>query len=380
MGKRMRRGLIWWYLTEKRLFKKPGYLLVLLMVPVLAWAMGRQAGQEAGMVTIGLCCEEQGGLSEEILERMISEESILRYLRFDTEQEAVQAVKNGSVSAAWIFPERLEEKLAKMAEKGRITPVIRVVEREDDISLVFCREVLCSQVYPSLAYLTYEGFVDSKLGADGNVELTEEMFRDFYQSVQVGDDLFVPVYLEGTADSGEHYLTAPLRGLLSIWLVVSGMAAVLYYKRDEDLGVLDFVPAGRRIKYAFGLQAVVLGNGGIVFLMACGALEILENWRQELVSLLLLLGCIACFCVLLGVLIPKIEGIGLLIPILVILMVVLCPVFLQIRLPWGIQGVLPPYYYLHALYAPGYRRHMLIYFLIGAFACLSVNWIYHKRS
>lgn len=369
-------GLTWWYLTEKRLLKKPGYLLVLLLVPLLAWGMNLQSREEAGMVTIGLCAEERGGLAEELLGQMLEQQGVLRYLRYETEKEAIHAVESGKVSAAWIFPEKLEEKLQKMAEKGRITPVIRVVEREDDVSLVFTREVLCSHVYPSLAYQAYEGFVKRHL----EEEIPEEMLRDFYQSISVGDTLFQAVYLDGTKTEEDDYLTAPIRGLLAIWVVVSGLSAILFYKRDESLGVYDAVPSKRRIRYAFGLQGVVLGNGGVIFLLACKLLGVLGQIGSEAFRLLLFLGCTACFCVLLGQIFSKMESFGVLIPILVILMIVACPIFLNIRLPWHLQGGLPAYFYLNSMHSRIYVNYMAIYLFALLGACLLGNLIKYRRG
>lgn len=371
----MKMGFTWWYLTEKRLFKKPGYLLVLLLVPLLTVGMRMGSKEEAGMVTVGLCCEEQGGLSEEIIEDMMNQPSVLRFLKYDTEEAAIRAVEAGKVSAAWIFPAKLDEKLNKMAERGRISSVIRVVEREDDISLVFTREVLCSFVYPQLAYRAYESFTGKHLEED----ISKEELRDFYRSVFVGTNLFQAVYVDGAEDGEDHYLLAPVRGMLAIWLVVSGLAAVLFYKRDERLGVYDAVPVRRRIRYAFGLQTVVLFNGGVIYLAACRLLGVLGSLWRECLMLFLFLGCIACFCVLLGLLFSRMESIGVLIPVFVIAMVVGCPVFLKLRLPWPVR-LLPPYYYLNSLHSSQDLANMMIYLCVGMAVCFLENRLKYHRS
>ena len=83
----MKRVLTWFVLTEKRLFKKISYIVVLLMVPVLVWGLMRGARQEAGMVTIGLYADAgEGSFSEAMVRKLMEEKSILKYEIFETEE------------------------------------------------------------------------------------------------------------------------------------------------------------------------------------------------------------------------------------------------------------------------------------------------------
>lgn len=365
----MRMGWTWFWLTEKRLWKKPGYLLVLLLVPILAWSMRIAAREEAGMLTIGLCSEEQGGFSEEIMRELMEEDGVLRYIRYSSEQEAIDGVCSGVVHAAWVFPEGLDEKLRQMAERGRITPIVRVVEREDDISLVFSREVLCSRLFPKLAFETYKDFVHKNL----RTQVADETLYNVYRSMTLQEQLFEARHLDGTTVSDVSYLLSPLRGVLAIWLVVCGLAAVMFYQKDLQDGVYDGTPARKRIFHAVGLQAVVLGNGGVIFMITMGLLGVFGDPARELVCLLLFLGCVGSFCLVLWQLLIKIERIGALIPLLIVCMMVLCPVFFTIELPLRLQGILPPYFYLLSLHDGIALWRMAVYLGIGGTLCAGIH-------
>ena len=362
-------------LTEKRLFKKPGYLLVLLLVPILAWGLRIAARQEAGMVTIGLCCEEKGGLSEEIIRSMMEEDSIIRYQFYDSEAQAVRAVESAAVDAAWIFPEELDREFEKMAKKGRITPVVRVIEREDDISLIFTREVLCSRLFPKLAYEAYRDFVKKNL----SVEITDEELLDFYRQLELNDNLFESRHLDGEVDTQDNYLLSPVRGLLAIWLVVCGLAAVLFYQKDLAEGVYDAASPKKKLLFAILLEAIVLMNGGIIYLMTLGLMGYAGSLGKEGLHLLLLLSCTAVFSLLCGMILQRMERVGVLIPILVVLMVVACPIFFQIRLPRGLQGILPPYYYLLSLHNGMALWYMVVYAFVGTGLLLGIWFLRGDR-
>lgn len=367
----MRRIMIWCLLTEKRLLKKISYLAVLLLVPVLVLAMRQGASQESGMVTIGLYTpDEAGSLSDQVLRRLSEEKSVLRYLRYETEEEAIRALESQKVDAVWILPEHLELELEKMAKRGVVTPVATVVEREDDIALTFTREVLCSRIYPEYTYQVYREFVRQKVGDDApeEAELLER-----YERLQWKGSIFQAQYLDGSGEIEESYFLAPIRGLLAIWLMLTGFAAILYHKKDELCGVYDGIPCRKRLLYSFGLQAVVLCNGGVIFLIACGILGVLGPIWRELGLLALFLLMISVFCNLIGLLIGRIEGIGILIPVMTLLMIAFCPIFLSIRaIPW-LQSLLPPYLYLGALRGTGRLPWMAVYVGAGALLCLVVN-------
>lgn len=374
----MKRVLIWCFLTEKRLMKKISYVVVLLMVPVLIWAFRLGAREAAGMLRIALYTPAaEGTLSHELTERFLEEKSILRYVRFDSEEEALKALREDEADAAWIFPEDLEGELRKYAERHRMKPAVRVVEREDNVALTFSREILCSRLYAEFAYEAYVAFVREKMGEE---TFSEEQLKGFYDEILWRGSLFQPEYLDqSAADEEESFVLSPLRGILAIWLVIAGFAALLYYKMDERHGTYDVIPVRKRLLFSFGLQAVVLGNCGIIYLIACAVLGVITDPLTEVLLLLLFLVCIAVFCNIIGLLANRMETIGTLIPFLVLLMIALCPVFIDLRTMGNVRGLLPPYFYLNSFHSVNCRIAMAGYVAAGAILCVLLNFRIRKQ-
>ena len=374
----MKRVLTWCVLTEKRLFKKISYIVVLLMVPVLVWGLMRGARQEAGMVTIGPYADaREGSFSDEVIRKLTEEKSILKYERFETEEAGRKALEESMVDALWIFPEHLEEELRELAGKGRIRPVVRVIEREDDVALIFTREVLCSRIFPKFVYFAYVEYVKTHLGEDS---ISAEELQEIYDGILWKGNLFSPEVMDQAKTDADSYLLSPVRGLLSIWLVLAGFAALLYYIMDVRKGVYDMIPQRKRLAYAFGMQGVVLLNCGIVFLAACKILGVLGNPVRETVALLFFLVTIAVFCTFLGMVLRRVEAIGVLIPFAVLFMVVLCPVFLDLRKVGAVRGILPPYFYLKSISSGEYLVNLAGYAVIGLMLCLLMNLRARKNS
>ncbi|MBO4749253.1 MAG: hypothetical protein J5546_02965, partial [Lachnospiraceae bacterium] len=231
----MRRWMTWCFLTEKRLIKKISYVAVLLVMPFLVLGLRQGARQEAGMVSIGLYTPaEEGSLSDLVITRFMEEKSVLRFFRYESEEEALDALKAQRVDAIWILPEDLEKDLTKLAQRKSIRPVARVVEREDDIALVFTREVLCSRIFPEFVYICYKEFCKSSVGTEA---LPEEEFLRIYHANLWEGNLFQAQHLDGSDLTEQSYVLAPIRGMLAIWLVIAGLSGILYHKMDELHGV-----------------------------------------------------------------------------------------------------------------------------------------------
>ncbi len=350
------------------------------MVPFLVWGLEQRAGEEAGMISIGLYTDaEEGAFARTLTDRFLTEKSVLRFTCFETEEEALTALRESHVDAVWIIPEDLDDQLRELAVKKRIKPVIRVIEREDDVALVFTREVLCSRIFPEFVYDSYVVYVKEHMGEDA---LTLEELKSIYHSLLWKGNLF----REGNAGDAragyeeENYVLAPLRGLLCIWMVIAGFAALLYHKSDERHGVYDAVPMRKRLLYLFGIQAAVLSDCGVICLLAYRMLGLTGNIFKEILCLLLFEMCIAVFCTLLGLLIKNIEGIGMIIPVIVIMMILLCPIFTDLRSIGPVRGLLPPFYYLKAVSDSSYIPHMVIYIFTGAGLCGAINMISAKRA
>jgi hypothetical protein len=82
---------------------------------------------------------------------------------------------------------------------------------------------------------------------------------------------------------------------------------------------------------------------------------------RELLTTLLYCLCVAAFSMLLRRVTLGIRGLGMVTPLLVVIMLVICPVFFDLGALRQIQYLLPPTYYIHGAYHGRYLLLMLIY-------------------
>ncbi|MCH5274341.1 MAG: ABC transporter permease [Lachnospiraceae bacterium] len=373
----MRRIAVWYILLNKRLFKKWSFLLILCMVPLLVAGLRLAAGQESGIVTIALCMKNPADeLSVQVAEQLKGDDGVLRYITCETEEEARELVKSFQADAAWIFPEDLEESLQMAAAYKMATPVVTVVEREDNILLIFSREILSSTLYTYFSYEVYTDFVRDDLG----ITVDEKDLQAAYELVLVEDSLFRIEYFDGQASENSSYLLAPVRGILALWLVLCGFAASMYFIQDEKQGTFSWMPIKHRLWMAFGFHAVLLSDAVVILLIACKLAGVFTVWYKELANAVMFMGCALVFCNLVRLLCGTLERLGSCIPILLMGMAVLCPVFLNVNRFRPLQYLLPPFYYLQATHSTYHLYLMAAYILILTALCVFIFLCRNRKN
>lgn len=374
--KKLQKSLFWFYLTCKRLVKKPSFLLLLCSIPILVFAMGMVAQEESGMLNIVLYQEnEEDELSSELVSDLLTEDSVLQYHQVSEEAEAYALVETGRVDAAWIFPDKMQEKLEEYIAGAYDCPFIRIAVREDNVILQLSREKLYGALYSYFPYTVYEMYVQNELGGE---DLSEEELRAYYESARVEGDLFALTYVNGEAhdaNRGEaNYLTAPIRGLLALVVMLCSLSAVMYYLQDEAAGVFDRVVLKRRQKYLYGYQLAATVWASAAVLLALALSGNFESFGNELGLMALYIVMTTGFCSVVKKLCGNLQRLGTCIPLLMIGMLVLCPIFFAVRRFRMVQYLLPPFYYLNAVHNTTIIGWMFLYCV----AVFAIDLVIHK--
>lgn len=348
------------WLMQKRLLKQKSFFFMMCLAPLLAAGVGRLSGEPAGIAAIAVYLPEEDAAAKEIAGRIFDDDSVLRYLPCEDEEEARACVESGEADAAWIFAQDMEERLRELAGKRRVRPVVTILERNDSVPLVLGREILTAAIYPAFSYAVYEGYVREELGME---EITEEALRAAYEQVAVEGSLFQMVYPDQVPGEAEDYsyVQAPLRGILAIWLTFCGLASALWFMRDEERGVYDRLPVTNRLYQSYMACVVFLTDASVALLLALKLSGVFTDWKRELVSCVCFVLCVTAFVNLLVLLCRRPQRLGMALLPLGVVMLALCPVFVNLQYFRAVKMLLPPWYYLQSIHNVSYLYLMAAY-------------------
>ena len=274
-------------------------------------------------------------------------------------------MRQGQADAAWILPADLEKRLSSFARYGS-GGCITVVEREENVFLMLAREKLYAALYPELSFSVFRNYLVNELGADS---LSEADLRAAYKGGFTSEELIRFTYVDGTEiETDGRYLTAPLRGILALLLLLCGLASGMYCYREEREESFVWLSGPKRRLLPLLCHLTAMVPAALAVLLALYLSGLWLGLGREALMLLFYLPCCVLFCELLRCLSPREEHYGALIPILAVAVLVLCPVFADLQLPLPFRALLPTWYYLRAALGSFALRPLLLY--LGALLLL----------
>ncbi len=368
--KKIKKLLTWVWLLNKRLCRKPTFLVILLLIPLLVYGYGFMAGGDSGMVTIVLAQEGDDEIATDVIRDLMGSSQLILFAQADSAQDAVDQVAHGKADAAWIFPEDMTGRVADFVEDpDPDNAFIRVVQREEKVMLMLTREILSGKILDICAESVYLNFIRSELPEMDC--LSDEELLELYDSTSLSGELFSYEQTDGSKldkEEADSYLMTPVRGMLGVVIVLCGMATAMYYVHDTKIGTFAWLPVRLRPVAELGCQLVSVVDVTAVALISLLCVGMAGPVWQELLVLVLFSLCVAAFSMLLRRLCGSIRSLGVMMPLLVVVMLLICPVFFDLGQLRMAQFVFPPTYYVNAMYNSKYLLYMVAYTALCAVA------------
>ena len=360
----MKRLMKWFLLLSKRLYKKISFILILLLIPALVFGFSNVAKEDSGVLTIALSQTGDDAMATNVIQDLLSEKTLVRFIDCDSPQAAENLVSRGKADAAWIFPEDMEAKVYRfVASPTRKNAFIQVLEKESTIPLILAREKLSGAMYANCSRAMFISYIRENVPE--LADQTDAQLLAHYDKISVDGDFFQFTLMESPEASQEaqnaNYLLAPVRGLLAIVMVLSGLAMAMYYIRDDQAGTFSWIPERKKAAVEFTCQMICVLNVSAVILIALTASGLATSLGREVLLLLSYAVCTALFCMTVRRLCGKLTVLGTVLPMLMVLMIVICPVFFDLALMRDLQFLFPPTYYVNAQYSNRFLGLMWIY-------------------
>ena len=377
MKNTVKHGLIWLWLMTKRLYKKPTFLVLLLLIPALVLGYGAVAQQDSGVVRIALATHDrESDLAQNAMDKL-SSSKVIFFHRCDTPQQAQDMVHTGQADAAWIFMDDLEHRVAEFIRRPLYkNAFVQIIERQSSVPLTLTREKLAGVLFACYSPMFYLQYIRTE--CPELAEVSDAELMTYYDNFSMNGKLFSFTMLDGT-DAEQlmeeaNYLTFPVRGMLAVVVTLCGLAGAMYDMRDRRLGTFGWVAARRRPLVRFASISVCVANVAVAMVIALVLFGASVHWLRETVLLVLYILCVSAFSLLVGRLCGNEKVLGMCMPVLVVVMLAICPVLLDSGRFYRLALLFPPTYYVNGVYNDTALVQMLLYSGI----CLVLYWLLGK--
>lgn len=333
---------------------------MLLVVPLMVFMMKTMASSDAGLLTIGVHIPGTDESSELLKADLTENPGNLRFILYEDSDSAIADVKSGKLTEAWLVPEDLDATISDMAAKNKTKNKIEILVREQGLTHMLGREVLCSRVYPLIARQMAADYISE------NVPETDiAHILDTYDNYGIEGNLFEMGYLDGAdIQSDTSYLMMPLRGILALWLMLLSIAASMYYIEDEKNGLFiwwkSWFPLVRDLLY----YAVIMVIPTIMVLIGLRLGGVNTSMPREILSIIVYDFALICLAGVLREIIGSIKGLGIITPILIMASALLSPVFIDFKEGRILQKTCLTFHYLYCIHDEYYVKSLMLFGII----------------
>lgn len=363
--KKLSRGFKWMWMFSKRLYKKPTFLLILILIPALVLGYSMVDKQDSGMFTVALACvDPEDPIAASMEEKLLGSSQLIRFHVYENPQQAEDVVASGKADAAWIFLDNMEGRIHTFLEtRSKADAVVRIVEREQTVPSLITREKLTGVVFEACAKPFYLSYLRQHVPE--LVDISDADLTAWFDEVNLNGQLFEFSDVSDQQSEAGEFLMTPVRGLLAVVTVLAGLATTMYYKQDEASGTFSWVPEQMHFPMELGYQLVSIFHMLLAVALALGLSGLHGSIGKELPVYLLFALVTAGFCMAAGKIFHGLRTLGVALPLLTIGMIVICPVFYDLGSLRFFQYLLPPTYFVNGLYNEKYLVFGAVYVLLS---------------
>ena len=371
---------IWYWMFTKRLFRRYSFILILLLIPIVIPCTKIAMEQDSGILTIALYSEDVGdAVVDEIITKLTTEDSIIRYEVYDDIDESVTAVQSQEVDAVWAFGDDMQKRIDEYSSGKSKEPLVTVITARNQTNIQLANEKLFSMLHPYISYSTFENYVYSEGIISSAV--SEETVRMHYDRHDYKGSIVKFSRLDATDEEilDENFLISPIRGILSLVIAMCSIAAAMYFLTDMTEGKYDWLSYRKRMAPAFGSclsAAMVSSLAVLVALFASGiAVKLIE-----IPAMIMYAFAVTSFALVMCTVFRSPGKLGSAIPGFLIIMVVMCPIFFNVNFLGWLRWFLPPYYYLNAITNADYIYYMAVYSACSYILAYLLNILFNRNE
>ena len=341
-------------LLTKRLYKKAAFVFLMLLIPVTVFLLGQTAAEDSALMSIALVSEDPENLfCRDITDELADSSRLVRFERYDSVEKALDGVKYGEVTCAWIFPSDIEKRIDTFSKTQHPADyIVRVVIRETTVASRVVLEKLSGVLYKRAAERLYINYIRENL-PELDAESDETLF-EYYDGI--GSDFgifqFESVQENKLPDTG--YLMSPVRGLLAIVVTFGALAGAMYYIDDERRGVFYNISVKSRAFLEFTSVFVPVANLALAAFLSLTLAGISAHFLQELYFSLMLSLSATLFAMVVKRIFRAIKALSTVSVLLVFVMSSVCPVFFDIKVARPVQLLFPVTHYLDMSHGGGF--------------------------
>ena len=365
----MKQYCTYFLLFTKRLFQKPVYLFVLLILPCFSYFYSQSTINQSNNLKVALYIEGEDELAKAIVADLLVLDSQVDFYEVKDYETLTKDVITRKAECAYIFPDDLTELLDSHKKKDIIT----VLHAPSSILMPLSNEMVFASLFRHYAKnimldfaLNFEAFSTYDTEA-----MTEELLASYehYMTEEVPYEFKFTTLGEqaSLASSSESLIISPIRGIFAVLMFLTALFSVVDWFKDQKKRI--FLAVSYDKKPFASLLSILVPTlfcgifGQISLLLSHTYTDILHETLYFVAYLIFVVG----FCCFLKSFFRNGFSFSGIIPVFTMGSLIFSPVFFDFGSLFPIFNLLEhlflPSYFLNSFFVSGY--YALFMFLGG---------------
>lgn len=230
----------------KRSLKKPLYILLLLLFPLMT-VFFLYSDSEESRLNVALYTQSDNDFSQEIVSKLVSRDGVYHFYSVPSEDALYQDVLSGHAECGYIFPENLLDQL----NLGRKKNLVDLIVSSSTTMSKITNEIVYSELFELYSLRILEDYlIHDSLLENPDPEQIESLYQKYLTNGSTFAFDITGAYQDYT--SVRKGLTLHMFiGLVGILILLGGLSGLLQYTEDEQKKRHEHVPFSQKKYIAF---------------------------------------------------------------------------------------------------------------------------------
>lgn len=261
---------VWICKYSKRFFRQKVFLLLLLTMPLGTFLFASMADRDDTSVRVGLVCADDFSLGGRVGRELLEHQGIVQFFRMRSDEDMIQAIGRGELECGYSFPVNMDERY----RTGQYDGGIRQYFRKGSMLYAIAREVVLTDIFRQHAEDLAASYVHES-GLFHTESVMAEEISAYYRKNLEDQTTFSFSFNDSTEVARQlgDYLVAPIRGCVSLLILLAGFCGLSLYQRDRYREVPAALPGAIRRRLpmlSVAIPVFWVSVAGIVSEAVCG--------------------------------------------------------------------------------------------------------------
>lgn len=381
----MRKFIIWFVLFQKRILRKPMFQITLLLIPLLIFLLYSFAKDNNALIDVAIFTEDENGYAEDFVENLVNDSTdVVSFYICENEDQLRRDVLMEKVECGYIIPPEIDKLVNEFYRDGdmqnsSLDGIVKVITRNSSVSVKVVNEIVLGEMFSCAAFSILDDFMHEKHFNDMSENDANSKLKGYFNNNRHRHMMFAFEYADGSDNimlnqSGSNYYMLPVRGMLSVLILVASMSGVIMLDGDDKKGTWGRIRVVKRP--FFNYLYILLSVFPVAFcsLIAIFLTGLSTDFVREMLIMSTYMFLAAGFANFIYVFIKSIYVYCTLIPILVVVSLIVCPVFVDfgdiVKPVKFIRSILPTAYYLQSVYS--FLNQVKLFFAALLFSSMGI--------